>query len=93
MRLDSRKGDTNWRVYHARRCVVLRNVVWVDDETCQWCQYDDPPRVVGLDVASTVHQADRIVIDPSRRLIVIDPVEDAEDEQIERPQQVPETQP
>lgn len=84
MRLDARRGNCGvWTTYHATRCEVLDHVVWVDDCTMQWCQYEVPLRVVGDDAAVRVHDADRIVIDPSRRLVLIDPVSDEDDNEVD----------
>ena len=84
MRLDARRGHYDgWTVYHATRCEVLDHVVWVDDCTMQWCQYEVPYRVVGDEVASRVYDAERIVIIPARRLVLIDPVADADDNEID----------
>lgn len=83
MRLDARRGDNDWTVYHATRCEVLQGVVWVDDCTMQWCQHEFPLRVVGDDVASRVYDAERIVIDGGRRLVLIDPVADEDDNEVD----------
>lgn len=76
MRIDARHGHFGWRVYHAARCEVLRGVVWVDDDSRQWFQYDWPLRVVGGEVSGVVYDAERIVIHQSSRLVVINPVPD-----------------
>lgn len=80
MKLDARNGKYDgWTVYHVRRCVVLRGVVWVNDDARQWFQYEMPLRLVDGEPYGAIHDAERIVIDPARRLVLIDPVEDEDD--------------
>ena len=83
MRLDARRGDNDWTVSHATRCEVLQGVVWVDDCTMQWFQYEMPLRAVGDEVVGELHDAERIVIDAARRLVVIDPVADEDDNPVD----------
>lgn len=80
MRLDANKGNYNlWCVYHAEKCCVLRKVMWVDDETAQWCE---GLAVVNGTLMTRVKQAKKIAIIVERRLVVINPVDDARDETI-----------
>lgn len=80
MKLDARKGKYDgWTVYHVRRCVVLRGVLWVDSDARQWFQYEMPLRLVDGEPYGAIHDAGHIVIDPARRLVLIDPVDDEDD--------------
>lgn len=74
MRLDSNKGDKGFTTYHAERCQVLRDVVWVDDEARCWAQYVRPFEAVNGVLRTKVHAAKRILILLERKLIVINPV-------------------
>ena len=79
MRLDARNGDNDWEVHHAEYCCMLNYVTWVDDVTCQYAQ------IVGIDILAGcflfhITQAKKIAIYPAKKLIVINPVEDSDDQ-------------
>ena len=76
MRLDARKGDLNWTVYHAEECRVLKQVVWIDDETAQWWEHLEPVRVEGHEIPGRLCRARKILILPEHRLVIINPLED-----------------
>lgn len=65
-----------WTVYHAERCAVLYDVVWVDTETKQWAEIEKPLRVVNNEFITQTHQAKRIDIYPESALIIINQLED-----------------
>lgn len=79
MRLDARANTEYhyWQVYHATRCAVLRNVIWIDTESRQWCEdVSEPGR--GEDEALVVRQAKHIFIIPGKQFIIIDPLDTRE---------------
>lgn len=80
MRLDANKGDTDWNVWHAEELRELRFVLWIDDEAKQWAQAAQPLRPEGDSLAVNVFSAKRISILPARRLVIVNPIEDDEDE-------------
>jgi hypothetical protein len=82
MRLDSRNGDRDWPVYDAEAMRFLKDVVWVDDMEAMYGKLKEPISVVNGELVLETHRARRIVIYPSRRLVVVNPVEDEADEQI-----------
>lgn len=91
MRLDANQGDTNWTVIHVPRAERLRAVIWVDDETHQWEEYVlVNGRVVPIAPGwpllfdTRLCRAKRIKIVPSRRLVLIDPIEDPDAEKDEQ---------
>lgn len=78
MRLDAREGAYfGWEVYHAVRCEMLRHVVWVDSDVACWGEYAYPFQIVGDELVIRERQATRIDIHLDRKLVVIDPIEDA----------------
>jgi hypothetical protein len=72
MRLDARQGDTGWPCYDAKRCRMVENVLWVDDQTARWGEM----KTIYWDVE---HQEERITIYPSRRLVIFNQVDDSHD--------------
>lgn len=82
MRLDARKGDLNWWVYHAEECRMLKSVVWIDDETNEWFEYCMPLRAVGNEVDGRLQKARKIAIYADRKLVIINPVEDENGKEI-----------
>lgn len=76
MRLDGRRGDHGWFVWHVERCAPVRRVVWIDDETCEWTEYSFPYVVANREPSTTLHKAKRIWIIPPRKLALINPLDD-----------------
>lgn len=76
MILDARKGDKGYRCYDAKACRVVRDVVWVDDETAQWGQWAtrDYQREI------EVNQEESISIYKDLKLVVFNQVDDREKE-------------
>lgn len=76
MRIDgwalSESDRCRWRVWHARECRFVTNCLWADEETARWGSW----RMVDSCYLNETHQAERIVIYPERKFIVIDPVDD-----------------
>jgi hypothetical protein len=89
MRLDARKGDVDWSVYDAKRCCMVKHVVWLDDETATWAELVIVKRRPFLELI--LRQEDRITIYPSRRLVIFNGIDGVEDEQVrdEQPIGVP----
>lgn len=80
MRLDARtKHYPNTIVWHAELCRKLTLVIWVDDETNQWCQHIGTTSQGQFD--TEIHQAKKIVISQDKTLVIINPVDDAESDQ------------
>lgn len=74
MRIDARDAPHHdWYVWNVPRCREERMVLWVDDETNQYAQYQN--RGAPFWHIVTI-QARRIAIYVSRKLVLIDPVED-----------------
>jgi hypothetical protein len=80
--LKSEPGGPFYFVWHAAWCESPRYVVWVDDETAQWCQHLQPLQVSSGEIAKVIHQARRIDIFTERRLVIIDSVEGSEAESL-----------
>lgn len=76
MILDARKGDTGYQCYDAKTCRMVKQAVWVNDETAQWGRYVFPP--IGGELMTESVQEDRITIYASQRLVVFNEVEDTE---------------
>lgn len=74
MRLDAHKGDTGWYVFHVPTARVVPFVVWVDDETCEYCTVE--PLGPSFSFSFRVNKAKRIAIYVARKLVLIDPVDD-----------------
>lgn len=77
MRLDARNGDFGWAVFHVEWVRELRCVVWVDTDLNQWGGLGRPLVVEGRANVVT-RNARRIEIYPDRRLVLINPIEDAD---------------
>lgn len=86
MRLDARKGDVGWHVFHVPRVQVVPDVIWVSDETHRWAQYRRTANgqlivsSFGSSLDYEVHQAKLIRIIPSKKLVLIDPIDDPDAE-------------
>jgi hypothetical protein len=90
MRLDARKHNTGtWQVWHVPTCRLLDRVVFVDDATAVWGEYPASEILRALFLSGVTpdggmpiveHQANKIRILPSRRLVLIDPIEDDDEE-------------
>lgn len=76
MRLDARKGDIHWSIYHAEECRLLRYVLWIDSDTAQWCDVVQPMKLVDGELVTHTHQARKIAIYEDRRLVIINPIAD-----------------
>ena len=76
MRLDARihREAWSWTPYDVPGCQILRGVVWADDETAQYGQYADGERRLPI----VTHQADRIRFVHEVRVVLINPLSDAE---------------
>lgn len=88
MRLDARKGDVGWHIFHVPRAQVVPDVLWISDETHRWAQYRRATNGQLIGVVSSfgfsldyeVHQAKLIRIIPSKKLVLIDPIDDPDAE-------------
>jgi hypothetical protein len=77
MRLDARKGDHFWRVWHVEECCVVKLCVWVDDETHRYGVRHSPITIIDRrELLIDEFQARKIVIYGSRRLVLINPADD-----------------
>lgn len=88
MRLDARNGppDSGYHVYHAEEMRLLSLVVWADSDSAQYGQYKHTslgPVTAVYDEIVT-HQAKRIDIVASARLVVINPIADDNDQYIQK---------
>lgn len=71
MRLDARKGDFGWTVWHCERCEVMHGVAWCDDETNELGIYREPMPPVMIEVV----RVRKILIVPARRMVLVNPLE------------------
>lgn len=80
MRLDARKGDGGWHVWHVPRARRMKHVIWVDDGLAQWGGWEAaPPSWLLLQTGLNgppVHQMKRIRIMPAARVVLLDPLDD-----------------
>lgn len=76
MRLDARDGDTGWTVWHVEECRSVPDVLWVDDETARFCTII----IAFPHFLEQIHQAKKILIYTSRKLVLINPIADEETE-------------
>lgn len=76
VRLDARKGDTRFRLYDAKRCLVPQGVVWVDTETAQWGQTDYEASRLSHSHETVTIQEESITVYLDKQLIVFNEVED-----------------
>lgn len=78
MIIDARIGHgAAWSLYDIKRCRRVECAVWVNDETAQWGHYTGTT-FTGEWLIETI-QEDRISIYPSRRLVLFNEVDDAND--------------
>ena len=84
MRLDARKGDFPYFVWHAEECRELIHCVWVDDALCEWFEYCAPYQLnaAGDGVIGSVYKAKKIDIYLGRRVVIVNPIADEEQEYI-----------
>lgn len=76
MRIEAKAGATyGWLVWHVERCEVVPRVVWVDDQTNEFCQLRHPIQVVNGQLVSDVHRARRIDIHLTEKLVLVNPVD------------------
>lgn len=80
MRLDARSGaGHDWRIWECEQMTAPRLVVWVDDETAQYCKHPFPPRKVNGKWTVEIVQAKQIRILPGTKTILINPIPDEAD--------------
>jgi hypothetical protein len=74
MRLDGRKGDRGWYVWHCEELKEINMVVWVDDNISEYATYQDVknPEDIGI------HKAKKIEIIIPSKTIFINPISDNE---------------
>jgi hypothetical protein len=82
MRLDSRAGERGWHCYDAKRCCMVHQVVWVEEETATWGRLVSVPYPPFL--TDKVIREERITIHHSRRLVVFNEIEDSSEDEIMR---------
>ena len=73
-------------VWHVPKCVALDYVHWVDDVTCDYAQYITPILMdyTTREAKQQIFKVKKIEIKPLQGVILIDPLEDAEDETLEQ---------
>ncbi len=71
------------KVFHVPTSKFLHYAHWVDDELSIWRESDLPIRYVGNEIAGTTHFAKRIELLIESRLILIDPIEDTDQSELE----------
>lgn len=76
MILDARKGDVDYFVYDVKRMVRPQNVLWVNDQTAQWAQTITPYVFLQGQLASTVHQEEKITIHLAKKIVLFNEVDD-----------------
>lgn len=79
MRLDARKGDFPWNVWHVERGEPIKQCVWADDESNEWGEYTGRIDTILWEAIIDTHQARKIVICPDVRVVLINPIEDTDD--------------
>lgn len=84
MKLDARRGDIGWYVWHVKECRKVERCVFVDDEAATWGEY--PGRFQMMvhaalhgELPVVEHQATAIRIIFAKRLVLIDPIEDGDE--------------
>lgn len=82
MRLDARKGDVQWSVWHVPSCRPVKGCVWIDDATATAGFYTRPFVRCGDSFEIRTEQYERIRIVTDLRLVLIDPVDDQETETV-----------
>lgn len=83
MIIDARQGELGWYVWHAELCQRLNYIVWVNDQTNEYCQLIFPfvmdrEKAFGKTVTK---KAKKIEIIFERKTIIINPLEWPEQEQ------------
>lgn len=78
MRLDGRRGDRNWQVWHCEEARLLPHVVVVDDVLSLWVEYVFPFQMRRGELAVRVCKATRIQILTNQRLVLINPLADSQ---------------
>lgn len=90
MRIDAHQGDSGWSVWDCRHCCDVPYCVWVDDSSASYGAWGTEAEFKAAVLLAPyvkplppVHQAERIAIITTSRLVLIDPVGDEEKELIE----------
>ncbi len=66
MRCDASNGYAGWTVREQVIGCAYEDVLWVDPDVNEFCTIDRPIRLIGgLEVATTVHRAQEIIVDLS----------------------------
>lgn len=81
MRLDGSNGDNDWQCFDVERSAVVPRVVWIDEESATWGEYDLSP--AGCAHAAFTgwlpeihHQEKRIQICHKQRIVLFNPLDD-----------------
>lgn len=80
MRVYGSKHTAHWVIWHIPSCKQLKGIMWVDDDTHQYAQITG--KVVGHRLETVTYQAKKIEIQAEKALVLIDPIEDADDSQV-----------
>ena len=83
MRIGPNSKWSGSKVWDCERCCRIPQVLWIDDETLEYCTVDQPRRAIGNEVVTTTHRAKKIEWLFESKLILINPVEGLEPKAIE----------
>jgi hypothetical protein len=78
MRLDARNGDAGWLVWHVPTCRRMRGVVSVDSDLLEVETYIRPNQFINGVLATAYERFARIVVLDVAKVVLLDPVPDAE---------------
>lgn len=82
MRIDANHipPQERWFVWHCEEMRQVRHCIWVDDATNEYCTLLFPFVVVDGTPLTARHQANRVQIVEEKFLVLINPIENAEDD-------------
>lgn len=77
MMIDARRGDRYWTMWHCELCRnIAHEVQWVDVDYNQYGQYSSSSRTI------IIVQARKILCYSERRLLLVNPVDDSQDDEV-----------
>lgn len=81
MRLDARKGDSNWQCYDVERGTIVTPVVWVDEASATWGAPDTTPGAFLLgaifgELITKTHYEKCIKVCLDGRIVLFNPLDD-----------------
>lgn len=63
MKCTASNGYAGWLVREESTGDKIENVVWIDPDLLVYCAYDEPLRIIGVEVARTVYRVQDIRVD------------------------------